>query len=1040
MLLDIAPFALPNCEPGEMRFEDVRDIRQVVVHFAGAAPKEFILEYLQKTWPGVRTERYRPMTEPGSFGWVAIDDWFNSKWKEAAVEIQKTGDRSATVTFQRLTGEFPDCGDYDVAFRRTLGIRVKSPAPVEKFEVYTVSGVKTARIRVELDAGAKTPARSVRLSAHNAVINSVSPEAGTGADGLFLSLPAEGKRAFGLDVSYLDASVLYPNDDGQITFAMDEETFTISLNALEKEGPIWFADQSVYINSDRDNTSFDGYRARNEGKKTVGQQVLGRNEQTYGGAFRGQPRPHAVPYILGGYHTRQRFWIDPNGDIFREQSDVRWVPARDTPRYKNDGSSRIYFRLDRWCPTGRFNDPAPVLAYNVHLKNGDIMLDQKSFAVPLLHSLLDGEKESDEPMAALVRFRFRNAGDREAVARLPLEYSPQTDRWHQRAGGHGNGNEVPDGPLEKLSASDGRVFGQWHDEKVLRCAYESTMDPSETRTGLEFVRALKPGESCELVLKVPYIALESAEEMAALAKLDFITGHRQVTEFWRKLAAKGATIRTPEPHLNSLHAHQVSIINSADFAMPGDNYLVNTSVGTSTYGNFSNEACMILQELDHRGLHEEVRRRLQVWIKYQNTARLRGNFSDYDGMYYGAGGYESGDSYCQHHGWVLWYLSEHYLLTGDDKWFAGVVDSMSQAADWIFRQRRNTMEKLPHSRGWEYGFLPAGALEDVDDYYYWLSTNSLTWRGTESFARALEMSKHPQAARIRQEADAYGQDLRKGFDNMRRHTPLVRLRDGRWVPYYPSRLYRRGRDVGWIREVLEGSVYLLISGLYDPNGKEAQWILDDYQDNRYMTQPYSYIVPDPPGNWFDDGGFSMQPNLLAGLMPYLDRDEPELYIWMFFNAWVSCYREETNAMVEHPLPALGYSNSVPFKTSDQSNAAAWLGYMFAYTLKDTLHLGRALPRYWFADGGDIGIERASTCYGDVSIRYRSAVSGGKITADADLALRKDPARALIRFRHPDKFLIKSVLINGQPHAAFDPIKGDVDVTGMKGKVAVEVRY
>ena len=52
--------------------------------------------------------------------------------------------------------------------------------------------------------------------------------------------------------------------------------------------------------------------------------------------------------------------------------------------------------------------------------------------------------------------------------------------------------------------------------------------------------------------------------------------------------------------------------------------------------------------------------------------------------------------------------------------------------------------------------------------------------------------------------------------------------DGRWVPTYPSRLYGRGRDLGWIREVLEGSVYLLISGLYKSTSKQAGWILDDY--------------------------------------------------------------------------------------------------------------------------------------------------------------------------------------------------------------------
>ena len=52
--------------------------------------------------------------------------------------------------------------------------------------------------------------------------------------------------------------------------------------------------------------------------------------------------------------------------------------------------------------------------------------------------------------------------------------------------------------------------------------------------------------------------------------------------------------------------------------------------------------------------------------------------------------------------------------------------------------RGATLPPEPHSRGWERGFLAAGALEDVDVYFYWLSTNALTWRGLNSAAEALE--------------------------------------------------------------------------------------------------------------------------------------------------------------------------------------------------------------------------------------------------------------------------------------------------------------
>ena len=188
---------------------------------------------------------------------------------------------------------------------------------------------------------------------------------------------------------------------------------------------------------------------------------------------------------------------------------------------------------------------------------------------------------------------------------------------------------------------------------------------------------------------------------------------------------------------------------------------------------------------------------------------------------------------------------------------------------------------------------------------------------------------------------------------MRQYSPLVPLRDGRWVPHYPSRLYRRGRDTGWIRELLEGAVYLLISGLYDVESEQAKWILDDYQDNRYLRPPYGYSIDDFEHTWFSRGGFSIQPHLLAGLLPHLDRDEPEVYVWMFYNAWAACYRDQINAMIEHPAPVLGYSNSAHFKTSDEANAVMWLRYMMVYSHGDVLHLGRAIPRAWFRDGETI---------------------------------------------------------------------------------------
>jgi hypothetical protein len=381
---------------------------------------------------------------------------------------------------------------------------------------------------------------------------------------------------------------------------------------------------------------------------------------------------------------------------------------------------------------------------------------------------------------------------------------------------------------------------------------------------------------------------------------------------------------------------------------------------------------------------------------------------------------------------VLWALAEHYLFTRDDAWLEWTAQAILAGADWVFRQRRNTMGDLPHSRGWERGFLPAGSLEDVEDFHYWLSTNAATWRGTNSAAKALEAAGHPEAERVRTESDAYRRDLLAGFDRMSQSAPVVELRDGRWVPHFPSRVYRRGRDVGWIRETLEGAFFLPAMGLFEPDDKRTSWILDDYQDNRYVRPPYGYRLPRFEHDWFDRAGFSIQPLLMAGLMPHLDRDEPEIYIWMFFNALAACYREEIGAIVEHPMPVLGYSNCAHFKTSDQANATSWLRSMFVYSRDGLLHLGRAIPREWHADPEGVWLKGAATVYGKVDISYMDAV------ALVRLAFHTPPARVLVRFRLPGGAAIAHATVNGKP-AAVLPNGEDVVLPTASGSYEVSVK-
>jgi len=1049
---DIAPYALPNHPQGELRFEEPRDIRRVVVSFGGTAPRRVGLSYLRKLWPHNRIEDslYHAANRPARFGWRGMEDQFNSEWQKAAVRTSRLDGHTVAVTFQPVTREFPEfpgSADYDVTYRRTMGIRVDAPkgARVRRVQVFTCSGPCRTRLRVELDAARRTPGARISLSGYNALVERALAGRGARADGKAVRLGRAQKRSFQVDVRHMLPAHDWSFDDALVTFDLGKDAFTVSLTTLERQGPVWYAEQGVYVAREDDTTSFADYQARNSGAKTVIRQVQEHREQTLAGALHGQPRPHPDAFILGCKGVREYFWIEPNGDVVLPSFPLKVWPTERTKRFLNKGDGRFFLGLQRWCPAGRFNDPPPAMVYNIQLKKGDLLLEHKSLAVPLEGSLsAEGELQGDATLVGLVRLRVRNEGGRPALAELPVSYS--ADSGHAQcplssmidpAGGQTD-EMIPQSPRESLAAGRGRLTGIYKGHKVLRAAYVTTMKPRKCDAGVVFRQELEPGETCELLLKIPYISLESRAERAALDAREFDASYEEVKDYWRRVGGLGAGVRTPEPNLNAAYALHWPIVALSDPVMPDGT--INTSVGTATYGNFANEACMIQQELDQRGLHEEARRRLDVYLASQGRNEVAGMFTDFEGLLFGPPGFEGSNSYVQAHGWVLCRLADHYFMTGDEAWLRGAADSLVAAADWVFRQRRSTMQDMPHSRGWEHGFLPAGGLEDVADFHYWLVNNAMSWRGTDSAARALAAIAHPEAARIARASRAYRRDLLRGFETARRHAPLVRLRDGRWVPNYPSRLYRRGRDMGWIRETLEGSVHLLLARLIDPGSRQAGWILDDYQDNRYMSPPHGYIIEDPEAAWFHQGGFSFQPNLLAGLVPHLDRDEPEVYIWMFFNAWASCYREEINAMVEHPMPQLGWSNTVPFKTSDQSNAMQWLVNMFVYAAGDTLHFGRAMPRYWLRDGEETGVEGVCTVFGSCGVTFRSEAAQGRIVAELRLDLRRRPRRVLVRFRHPEGKPVRSVTVNGRRKQVLDARKGDVQIDGRARNVRVVARF
>jgi len=318
----------------------------------------------------------------------------------------------------------------------------------------------------------------------------------------------------------------------------------------------------------------------------------------------------------------------------------------------------------------------------------------------------------------------------------------------------------------------------------------------------------------------------------------------------------------------------------------------------------------------------------------------------------------------------------------------------------------------------EYGFLPAGALEDVTEYWYWLATNAYTYLGMKNAADALADIGHPDGERLVKEALEYKEDLLRGFSESMIRSPVVRLLSGTYVPHIPSRLYRRGRSFGWIRETLEGAIHLIRCGLLEPSSKEATLIIKDFEDNLYLSSRYGLSVPDFEKYWFSRGGFCTQPNLLPHPIPYLLRDEPKHFLRGYFNAFAVAFYPDTCLLTEW-LPTMEDWGGDHYKTSDEAQSTYWLRLMLIFEHGEELCLGMMTPRGWLENGKQIKVENALTYFGRVGFFIKSRVADDEISMILKPPRRNPPKSIKVRFRHPDKKEMKRVTVNGEEWNDFD---------------------
>src|SRR5256885_17256429 len=101
---------------------------------------------------------------------------------------------------------------------------------------------------------------------------------------------------------------------------------------------------------------------------------------------------------------------------------------------------------------------------------------------------------------------------------------------------------------------------------------------------------------------------------------------------------------------------------------------------------------------------------------------------------------------------------------------------------------------------------------------------------------------------------------------------------------------------------------------------------------------------------------SMQACLLFDVEPYLYRDDVKHALRALFNAEAVSYFPDVRMNTEHAAPYFDDWRGDHFKSSDESNCAGWVRYLFGREGGGGILLGQGAPPGWLKTRKSCGIE------------------------------------------------------------------------------------
>jgi hypothetical protein len=276
---------------------------------------------------------------------------------------------------------------------------------------------------------------------------------------------------------------------------------------------------------------------------------------------------------------------------------------------------------------------------------------------------------------------------------------------------------------------------------------------------------------------------------------------------------------------------------------------------------------------------------------------------------------------------------------------------------------------------------------------------------------------------------------------------VLPLRNGTWIPLYPSQVHSPGKladffpgqDAGrsWCYDVEGGAQQLVPAGVLDASSAEVTRMMDHLEDVQFLADGwFDYPARSNASDWFNLGGFSkVQPYYTRNAEIYALRDDVKPFLRSYFNTLAAMVNPEVLTMWEH------FHHSGAWDKTHETGYFLYQTRTLLVTERgDQLWLAPFLPAAWLKDGLVVAVSNAPTRFGPVSYRIASHVKEGYIEASIQPPARILPKAVVLRLRHPEGRRLRGVTVNGRYHPDFDSAKDTIRFAPTATALAVRARY